>query len=48
MSESMNLAPAVVAIVGGHVPKELYGLAVLSAAGVLVALVLDWVKESGR
>lgn len=48
MSESMNLAPAVVAIVDGLVPKELYGLAVLSAVGVLVGLAVDWIKDWWR
>lgn len=47
MSEAMNLAPAVVAIAHGH-PADLYGLAVLSAAGVLVGLAVDWIKGWGR
>ena len=48
MTETINLAPAVLAAVHGHaVPIDLCALAALSAGGVLIALGLDWARQLG-
>jgi hypothetical protein len=45
MTESMNLAPAISAVLHGHaMPKEFVALALLTTAGVLIALVADWLR----
>lgn len=45
MTESMNLAPAIAAVLQGHaVPEEIVGLALLTTAGLLIALLADWFR----
>ena len=43
MTESLNLAPAMSAVLNGHaLPKAFLALALLSAACVLISLVAGW------
>jgi hypothetical protein len=45
MTESMNLAPAIAAVLHGHtLPEEIVALALLTTAGLLVALLADWFR----
>jgi hypothetical protein len=45
MTESMNLAPALSAVMHGDaMPEELVALALLAAAGILIALVARILK----
>ncbi len=46
MTESMNLAPAISAVLHGQVmPGEFIALAFLTMAGVLIALAADWFRR---
>lgn len=49
MTESMNLAPAISAVLhGGAMPKDVVALALLTTAGVLIALAADWIRTNQR
>jgi hypothetical protein len=49
MTESINLAPAIYAVLhGGAMPEDLVALALLTTAGVLIALVADWFRTNQR
>jgi hypothetical protein len=46
MTESLNLAPALAAALGHDLPPHLCELALISAAGVAVALGWAWVRRN--